>query len=133
MKKTQTKTDKQINEFRQAQKDLGDAVKEARESAKKKVTQEGLAEKSFLESESIKRIERGEGNPRYSTHHPLVRNLDMNPYKIFYREKYDENTNLMDLIHYLMTNCSDAEAKKLLPFVKGFINMFHSENAKDIE
>lgn len=131
----QTNKRKHVEDFHDGQIALAKAVKEAREATitKSKVTQEHLAEKSLLESESIKRIEREEGNPQFSTLYPVVKNLKINPYKIFYAEEYNNCPNLSDLIHYLYTNCSDADAKKATPFVKDFIEMLHSDNTKNIE
>lgn len=137
MKKDSKKTNtrRHFEGFQEAQKDLADAVNEAREATKddKFVTQEELAEKSVFESECLKRIENGKGNPQYSTLYPLITNLNVDPYKIFYRKKYDSCPNLMDLIHLLMVNCSDSEAKKMKPFIEDFIKFFRDENTKNIE
>ncbi len=137
MKNTTKKkgTRKHVADLHEGQVALADAIKEARETteARKKVTQEHLAEKSLLESESIKRIEKEEGNPQFLTLYPIIRNLGVNPYRIFYHEKYNECPNLMDLVHYIFVNYSDSDAKRAKRVVADLLEMLHSENTKDIE
>ena len=94
---------------------LGSAVRTTRKS--KHLSQEALAEKIGVCKRTIIDIENFSGNPKFEILCPLVRELDLPLYQVFYPET-KENPELENMILKELSGCSDYELKVILSVIK---------------
>lgn len=93
---------------------LGDVVRTIRK--KKHMSQEALAERIGVCKRTIIDIENNTGNPKFEILYPLVRELDLPLYRVF----YPEGENILQLKNILMqevSSCSEYEMKIILEMV----------------
>ncbi|MCR4996284.1 MAG: hypothetical protein K6A61_03175 [Butyrivibrio sp.] len=122
-----------IEGFNDCQKALATAVKEGRKT--EDLTQEELVYESGTDLTSIRRMENENlnANPELASLFPVIRRLHIDPNDFFYPEREKESPDLTALLHYISTNCSNEDARKLLPSIKTILDMLHSENMSDIK
>ncbi len=94
---------------------LGSIVRKIRKS--KNLSQEALAERIGVCKRTIIDIENNTGNPKFEILCPLVRELDLPLYQVFYPE-VSENFELKNVLIQELGNCSEYEMKVILSVVK---------------
>lgn len=94
---------------------LGNIVRKIRKS--KNLSQEALAERIGVCKRTIIDIENNTGNPKFEILCPLVRELDLPLYQVFYPE-VSENFELKNVLIQELGNCSEYEMKVILSVVK---------------
>ncbi len=94
---------------------LGNAVRVTRKS--KHLSQEALAERIGVCKRTIIDIENNTGNPKFEILCPLVRELDLPLYQVFYPEA-PENLEIRNVLVKELSNCSDYEMKIILSIIK---------------
>ncbi len=94
---------------------LGDVVKATRKS--RHLSQEALAERIGVCKRTIIDIESNTGNPKFEVLYPLVRELDLPLYQVFYPE-VEENLELKNVLMQEVSGCSEYELKIILAMVK---------------
>lgn len=99
----------------QSIKTLGDIVRATRKS--KHLSQEALAERIGVCKRTIIDIESNAGNPKFEILYPLVRELELPLYQVFYPEVM-ENFELKNILIRELDNCSEYEIKVILSVVK---------------
>ncbi len=103
---------------------LGDVVKATRKS--RHLSQEALAERIGVCKRTIIDIESNTGNPKFEILYPLVRELDLPLYQVFYPEM-TENSEMKSVIMKELSDCSDYEMKVILSVVKSLRYTLKSE------
>ena len=101
-------------------KNLADAIREARTACG--LSQEKLAEAVGLSNHAIIKIESGEGNPKFENLYKIVTYLKISADRIFYPSSDNASLNLQKLTMEL-SDCSEEEAKKLLPAVRYLLEL----------
>lgn len=104
---------------------LGNVVRESRKS--KHMSQETLAERIGVCKRTIIDIENNTGNPKFEVLFPLVRELELPLYQVFYPEVV-ENFEIKNLILQELDNCSEYEMKIILSVVKSLRYTLKSED-----
>lgn len=94
---------------------LGNAVRTTRKS--KHLSQEALAERIGVCKRTIIDIENNTGNPKFEILCPLVRELNLPLYQVFYPD-VEENFELKNVLMQEIDNCSEYEMKLILSVVK---------------
>ncbi len=94
---------------------LGDVVKATRKS--RHLSQEALAERIGVCKRTIIDIESNTGNPKFEVLYPLVRELDLPLYQVFYPE-VEENLELKNVLMQEVSSCSEYEMRVILSVVK---------------
>lgn len=94
---------------------LGDVVKGTRKS--RHLSQEALAERIGVCKRTIIDIESNTGNPKFEVLFPLVRELDLPLYQVFYPE-VKENLELKNVLMQEVSSCSEYEMRVILSMVK---------------
>lgn len=94
---------------------LGDVVKAIRKS--RHLSQEVLAERIGVCKRTIIDIESNTGNPKFEVLYPLVRELDLPLYQVFYPEA-GENLGLKNALMQEVSSCSEYEMRVILSVVK---------------
>ena len=94
---------------------LGSAVRETRKN--KHLSQEALAERIGVCKRTIIDIENNTGNPKFEILCPLVRELDIPLYQVFYPEILEDSEMKNEVLKEL-SDCSDYEMKIILSVVK---------------
>lgn len=94
---------------------LGKAVRATRKN--KHLSQEALAERIGVCKRTIIDIENNAGNPKFEVLCPLVRELDLPLYQVFYPE-IPENTEAKNELLKELYDCSDYEMKVILSVIK---------------
>lgn len=94
---------------------LGDVVRTTRKS--RHLSQEALAERIGVCKRTIIDIESNTGNPKFEVLYPLVRELDLPLYQVFYPE-VEENSELKNVLIQEVSSCSELEMRVILPVVK---------------
>ena len=94
---------------------LGNAVRVTRKS--KHLSQEALAERIGVCKRTIIDIENNTGNPKFEILCPLVRELDLPLYQVFYPEA-PENLEIRNVLVKELSNCSDYEMKIILSIIR---------------
>ncbi|MDU2599026.1 helix-turn-helix transcriptional regulator [Anaerococcus sp.] len=93
---------------------IGSDIRKIRES--KGITRKEIAEKMFISEETIRRIEKGDNDPRISTLVPICNYIGLDLKDIINHE-VNEYNNLLSLrkeINYLLNNSSVEKAKDLI-------------------
>ena len=93
---------------------IGSDLRKIRES--KGISRKEISEKMYISEETIRRIEKGENDPRLSTLVPLCNYLDIDLKDIISGKEF-EYKNLLSLrneIHYLINNYSIEKATRLI-------------------
>lgn len=103
---------------------LGNAVRTTRKS--KHLSQEALAERIGVCKRTIIDIENYTGNPKFEILCPLVRELDLPLYQVFYPEE-TVNQELKNMLFKEVNDCSDYEMKVILSVVKNLKNTLRTE------
>ena len=103
---------------------LGNAVRTTRKN--KNLSQEALAERIGVCKRTIIDRERYAGNPKFEILCPLVRELDLPLYQVFYPE-VTVNSELKNMLLKEVSDCSDYEMKVILSVVKNLKNTLRSE------
>ncbi len=104
---------------------LGNIVRATRKS--KHLSQEALAERIGVCKRTIIDIENNAGNPKFEILYPLVRELDLPLYQVFYPE-ISENFELKNVIMQELNNCSEYEMKIILSIVKSLRYTLRNED-----
>lgn len=112
-----------MNQFVSA---LGDAVRTTRKS--KHLSQETLAERIGVCKRTIIDIENNTGNPKFEILCPLVRELNLPLYQVFYPE-VAENFELKSMLMQEIDNCSEYEVKLILSLVKSLKYTLKNDNS----
>lgn len=94
---------------------LGDVVKATRKS--RHLSQEALAERIGVCKRTIIDIESNTGNPKFEVLYPLVRELDLPLYQLFYPE-VKENLELKNVLMQEVSSCSEYEMRVILSVVR---------------
>lgn len=94
---------------------LGDVVKATRKS--RHLSQEALAERIGVCKRTIIDIESNTGNPKFEVLFPLVRELDLPLYQVFYPE-VQENLELKNVLMQEVSSCSEYEMRVILSVVR---------------
>lgn len=94
---------------------LGNAVRIMRKN--KHLSQEALAERIGVCKRTIIDIENNAGNPKFEVLYPLVRELDLPLYQVFYPE-ISENAKAKNELLKELSDCSDYEMKVILSVIK---------------
>ncbi len=103
---------------------LGDVVRATRKS--RNLSQEVLAERIGVSKRTIIDIERNTGNPKFEILYPLVRELNLPLYQVFYPEA-EENLELRNVIVQELGSCSEYEMRVVLSVIKGLRNNSKSD------
>lgn len=103
---------------------LGNVVRETRKS--KHLSQEALAERIGVCKRTIIDIENNTGNPKFEILYPLVRELDLPLYQVFYPE-VSEDIAMKNVILQELNNCSKYEMKVILSVVRSLIHTLNNE------
>lgn len=109
---------------------LGDAVKVARSELG--LTQEQVAGKIDADVRTVMNIENYKGNPKMETLFPLIRLLKIDAREIFNPEMQRESTAIRQL-RFLIEECSEQEAKALIPIIEAVLSALRSKDASKIE
>ena len=104
---------------------LGDVVRTTRKN--KHLSQETLAERIGVCKRTIIDIENNTGNPKFEILCPLVRELNLPLYQVFYPE-ITENFELKNMLIQEIANCSEYEMKLILSIVKSLKTTLKSED-----
>lgn len=96
---------------------LGDVIKTARQNSD--FTMESLAAKIGVTERHLYRIENEGQKPSYDVLYKLVRELSIDPDKIFYPEKISKEYEIDNLIRMLY-NCNEYEIKIIKVIVETF-------------
>ena len=104
---------------------LGDVVKATRKS--RHLSQEALAERIGVCKRTIIDIESNTGNPKFEVLYPLVRELDLPLYQVFYPEA-EENLELKNVLMQEVSSCSEYEMRVILSVVKSLRGTLKKEN-----
>ena len=110
-------------------KSLGNALREAR--IRNGFTQRGLAEQLTMDSRTILNIENYNGNPKMTILYPLVRELGIDPWDIFYPELKQDKSAFRQ-IHILLKDCRDDEMASLIPVVEAALNIVKTKRGKKV-
>ena len=94
---------------------LGDVVRTTRKS--RHLSQEALAERIGVCKRTIIDIESNTGNPKFEVLYPLVRELDLPLYQVFYPD-VEENSALKNVLIQEVCSCSEYEMRVILSVVK---------------
>ena len=94
---------------------LGDVVRTTRKS--RHLSQEALAERIGVCKRTIIDIESNTGNPKFEVLYPLVRELDLPLYQVFYPD-VEENSELKNVLIQEVSSCSEYEMRVILSVVK---------------
>lgn len=103
---------------------LGNVVKATRKS--RHLSQEALAERIGVCKRTIIDIESNTGNPKFEVLYPLVRELDLPLYQVFYPE-VDENLELKNVLMQEVSSCSEYEMRVILSVVKSLRGTLRDE------
>lgn len=103
---------------------LGDVVRTTRKS--RHLSQEALAERIGVCKRTIIDIENNTGNPKFEVLYPLVRELDLPLYQVFYPEA-EENLELKNVLMQEVSSCSEYELRVILSVVKSLRNTLKNE------
>lgn len=103
---------------------LGDVVRATRKS--RHLSQEALAERIGVCKRTIIDIENNTGNPKFEILYPLVRELDLPLYQVFYPE-VEENLELKNALMQEVSSCSEYEMRVILSVVKNLRDTLKSE------
>lgn len=107
----------------QSREILGDAVRTTRKS--RHLSQEALAERIGVCKRTIIDIESNTGNPKFEVLYPLVRELDLPLYQVFYPE-VEENLELKNVLMQEVSNCSEYEMRVILAMIKSLRSVLKS-------
>lgn len=110
-------------------KPLGNVIREAR--VRNGFTQRGLAEQLTMDSRTILNIENYNGNPKMTILYPLVRELGIDPWDIFYPELKQGESALRQM-QILLKECSDDEISALIPVVEAALNIVKAKRGKKV-
>lgn len=94
---------------------LGEIVRTKRKS--KHLSQEALAKRIGVCKRTIIDIESNIGNPKFEILYPLVRELNLPLYQVFYPE-VNGNLELKNILIQEVSNCSEYEMRVILSVVK---------------
>lgn len=103
---------------------LGDVVRTTRKS--RHLSQEALAEKIGVCKRTIIDIENNTGNPKFEILYPLVRELDLPLYQVFYPD-VEENLEIKNVLMEELNACSEYEMKIILSLVKSLRSTLKNE------
>lgn len=95
----------------------------------KHLSQEALAERVGVCKRTIIDIENNAGNPKFEVLYPLVRELDLPLYQVFYPE-LSENADAKNVLVKELSDCSDYEMKIILSVVRCLRDTL--KNRKDV-
>lgn len=107
-------------------KHLGDAVKQAR--SKTTLTQAQVAEKANIDNRTVLNIENNKGNPKLEVLYPLIRTLKIDPMEIFYPEVH-RNSPSLNQLRILIEECTEEEAKAIIPILESILAALRNPNA----
>ena len=108
---------------------LGDVVKQARERAN--LTQKEVAEAADIDTRTVLNIENYKGNPKLEVLYPLIRTLNIDAREIFHPELKRQSAALYEL-RILVEECSEEDAKYILPILKSVLAALKNKNSIDI-
>ena len=108
----------------QSENPLGNVVRTFRKG--KNLSQEALAERIGVCKRTIIDIEKNTGNPKFEILYPLVRELDLPLYQVFYPE-VSENFELKNVLMQEINNCSEYEIKIILSMVRSLRGTLKNE------
>lgn len=97
---------------------LGDVIKSARQNSD--FTMESLAAKIGVTERHLYRIENEGQKPSYDVLYKLIRELSINPDKIFYPEKRSKESEIENLIRMLYS-CDNRTVKTIISTAKVLI------------
>ena len=103
---------------------LGDAVKRARGDLG--LTQQEVADAADIDVRTVLNIENYKGNPKLEVLYPLIRVLKLDAKEIFYPELQRESPALRQL-RFLVEECSEEEAKTIIPILRTVLDALHSK------
>lgn len=106
---------------------LGDVVRTTRKS--RHLSQEALAERIGVCKRTIIDIESNTGNPKFEILYPLVRELDLPLYQVFYPE-VEDNLELKNVLMQEVSSCSENEMKVILSMVRSLRGILRNYNKK---
>lgn len=102
---------------------LGDAVRQARND--KQLTQRKLANLIDRDVRTIINIENYNANPKMEVMYPLIRELSMDPTKIFYPEN-ETGGEAYRKMHILLSECNENDIEMLYAICKAVLSVLYS-------
>lgn len=109
---------------------MGDTIKKARNELG--LTQAKVADHIDIDSRTVMNIENYNANPKMTVLFPLVRELRVDPWLIFYPELQNNNPAFRQL-QLLLKECSNAEIEALIPICQAALTVLKSENGTIIK
>ena len=110
-------------------KPLGDTIRKARTELG--YTQTQVAERIGIDSRTVLNIENYKGNSKMAILYPLLRELKVDPNDIFYPE-LQRGTSAIKQLRLLIEECSEDEAKLLIPVVQAVMAIINGKNTHDV-
>lgn len=109
---------------------LGDSVRDARQE--QHLTQSKVAEQISIDARTIMNIENYSGNPKMEVLFPLLRELKIDPWYIFYPELENPSPAIRKLL-ILLKDCEEADIETLIPICQAVLENLQSKNGIVIE
>lgn len=109
---------------------LGECIKRARIT--KGMTQIQLAERIGVDQRTIINIENYRGNPKFEVLFPLIRELDIDPWEVFYPEK-DSGAEAMRQLRIILRECTEGEIDSLLPICRAALDVIKAKDSLSIK
>lgn len=109
---------------------LGNAVKTAR--GKMELTQLAVANSIDIDCRTVLNIENNKGNPKMEVLYPLIRTLHIDPWDVFYPEMQRQSPSICQL-RLLVEECTESEAKAMIPIIHAVLNVLRSSDAVHIK
>lgn len=104
---------------------LGDCIKRARIA--KRMTQVQVADRIGVDQRTIINIENYRGNPKLEVLFSLVRELDIDPWEIFYPEQ-NSGAKAMRQLHIMLLDCTEEEIESLLPICRAALEVIKAKD-----
>jgi transcriptional regulator with XRE-family HTH domain len=108
---------------------LADSIKNAR--MKMGLTQANVASRISIDTRTILNIENCNGNPKMEILYSLVRELNVDPWEIFYPENTDSAS--MRKMQLLLNDCTAEEIDALLPVCEAVLAVLKSKESVTLE
>lgn len=110
-------------------KAFGYAVKSARH--KRGLTQQALADQTGISKRHIAKVENGVSNPSFEIVSILAIHLSLSVDKVLYKTDFSENSEIIQQINILLTNCKQSQKETVLKIIEVIIDEFISNTSKE--
>ena len=95
------------------------------------LTQSAVAERIDVDVRTILKIENQKGNPKMEILFPLIRELRIDPNRIFYPERHENHVALEQFMRFL-TQCTEKEIFDLLPICETVISVLRASSSTKV-